>query len=240
MHSCWTASLCVAPRANSAAIPLSSRLASPVPHRSRCSGGSVQGLRAARGQNPPGIRAAMHSCWTASLCVAPRANSAAIPLSSRLASPVPHRSRCSGGSVQGLRAARGQNPPGIRAAMHSCWTASLCVAPRANSAAIPLSSRLASPVPHRSRCSGGSVQGLRAARGQNPPGIRAAMHSCWTASLCVAPRANSAAIPLSSRLASPVPHRSRCSGGSVQGLVGTPWHASPESISPGASGLRWR
>ena len=37
--------------------------------------------------------------------------------------------------------------------------ASLCVAPRANSAVIPLSSRLASPAPHHSRCSGGSIQG---------------------------------------------------------------------------------
>ena len=58
-----------------------------------------------------------------------------------------------------------------------------------------------------------------AARGQDPRSIRAAMHSCWTASLCVAPRANSAAIPLSSRLASPAPRRSRCSRGLVHGLL---------------------
>ena len=137
-------------------------LPAPAPHRSRCSGGLIHGLWAARGQEPPGIRAAMHPRWTASLCVAPRANSAAIHLSSRLASPAPHRSRCSGGLIHGLWAARGQEPPGIRAAMHPRWTASLCVAPRANSAAIHLSSRLASPAPHRSRCSGGLIHGLRA------------------------------------------------------------------------------
>jgi len=70
-------------------------------------------------------------------------------------------------------AARGQNPPGIRAAMHPSWPlrfacphckanitfchvhytfchpqASLCVAPRANSPAIHLSSLLASPTEH--------------------------------------------------------------------------------------------
>ncbi len=38
--------------------------------------------------------------------------------------------------------------------------ASLCVASRANSPAIPLSSRLGGPAPHRSRCSGGSIHGL--------------------------------------------------------------------------------
>ena len=49
--------------------------------------------------------------------------------------------------------------------IHSSFKASLCVAPRANSPAIPLSSRLASPAPHRSRCSGGSIHGLLAAGG---------------------------------------------------------------------------
>ena len=99
----------------------------------------------------------------------------------------------------------------------------------------------------------------RLARGQNPPGIRAAMHPGWPlrftvsrckdnitfcqsqytyccskASLCVAPRANSPAIHLSSRLASPAPHRSRCSGGFVHGLPGpeVPYCPGP---GPGAS-----
>ena len=83
------------------------------------------------------------------------------------------------------------------------------------------------------------------ARGQNPLGIRTAMHPRWPlrftrphckvyitscnvcytfchfkAALCVAPRANSAAIPPSSRLASPAPRRSRCSGGFIHGLLG--------------------
>ena len=58
-----------------------------------------------------------------------------------------------------------------------------------------------------------------AARGQNPPGIRTATHPRWIASLCVAPRANSAAIPPSSRLASAAPRRSRCSGGFIHGLL---------------------
>ncbi|MYI45341.1 MAG: glycosyltransferase family 4 protein [Gemmatimonadetes bacterium] len=40
-------------------------------------------------------------------------------------------------------------------------SASLCVAPQPNSAAIGPSSRLASPAPHRSRCSRGSIHGLR-------------------------------------------------------------------------------
>ena len=40
-----------------------------------------------------------------------------------------------------------------------------------------------------------------------------------SAALCVAPRANSSAIHLSSRLASPAPHRSRCSGGFTHGLL---------------------
>ncbi len=57
-------------------------------------------------------------------------------------------------------AVRGTTPRGIRTAMHPGWITALCVAPRANSAAIPLSSRLASPVPHRSRCSRGVVHGL--------------------------------------------------------------------------------
>ena len=47
--------------------------------------------------------------------------------------------------------------------MHPRWIASLFVAPRTNSCAIHLSSRLASPAPRRSRCSGGSVRGLLAA-----------------------------------------------------------------------------
>ena len=84
-----------------------------------------------------------------------------------------------------------------------------------------------------------------AARGQNPPGVRAAMHPRWPlrfnislckdnvtlcqsqytiggsgASLCVAPRANSAAIHLSSCLASPAPRRSRRSVGFIHGLFG--------------------
>ena len=46
--------------------------------------------------------------------------------------------------------------------MHPRWIAALCVAPRANSAAIPLSSRLASPAPRRSRCSGGFIHELQA------------------------------------------------------------------------------
>ena len=46
------------------------------------------------------------------------------------------------------------------------------------------------------------------------------------AALCVAPRANSWAIRLSSRLASPAPHRSRCSGGFIHGLLGAPRFAA--------------
>ena len=99
------------------------------------------------------------------------------------------------------------------------------------------------------RCSRGLVHGLRAARGQNPPGIRTAMHPRWIAALCVAPRANSAAIPPSSRLASPAPRRSRCSRGLVHGLLAVlvvapaPAHAqevevraflSPEKVGWGA------
>ena len=45
------------------------------------------------------------------------------------------------------------------------------------------------------------------------------MHPGWIASLCVAFRANSAAIPPSKRLAGPAPHRSRCSRGFVHGLL---------------------
>ena len=92
---------------------------------------------------------------------------------------------------------------------------------------------------------GRDLTALLAARGQNPPGIRAAMHPRWTrrftcsrckdnitqchvdytfrpseAPLCVAPRANSSAIPLSSRLTSPAPRRSRCSRGFIHGLLG--------------------
>ena len=88
------------------------------------------------------------------------------------------------------------------------------------------------------RRSGSAASRAGLARGPNPPGIRAAMHPRWPlrftrprckvyitlcnvcytfchskAALCVAPRANSAAIPPSSRLASPAPRRSRCSGG---------------------------
>ena len=47
------------------------------------------------------------------------------------------------------------------------------------------------------------------------------MHPGWTAVLGVAPRANSAAIPPSSRLASPAPRRSRCSRGFIHGLLAT-------------------
>ena len=86
-------------------------------------------------------------------------------------------------------AARGHNPPGIRAEMHPGWTApltyprckanftlchvwytfsvpkaALCVAPRPKSAAIGPSSRLASPAPRRSRCSRGFIRGLLAAQ----------------------------------------------------------------------------
>ena len=92
----------------------------------------------------------------------------------------------------------------------------------------------------------GPVAATLAARGQNPPGIRTAMRPRWPlrfthprckvyitlcnvcyticyskAALCVAPRANSAAIPPSSRLASAAPRRSRCSGGFVHGLLGS-------------------
>ena len=84
-----------------------------------------------------------------------------------------------------------------------------------------------------------------AARGQNPPGIQAAMHPVRTlrptfpqrkdnftlcyvwytlgvpkAALCVAPQPNSAAIGPSSRLAGPAPRRSRCSRGFIHGLLG--------------------
>ncbi len=45
------------------------------------------------------------------------------------------------------------------------------------------------------------------------------MHSRLSASLCVAPRANGSAIPLSLRLASPASRRSRCSRGLVHGLL---------------------
>ena len=94
-------------------------------------------------------------------------------------------------------AARGQNPPGIRTAMHPRWPlrlayphckahitlchvrytccrskASLCVAPQPNSAAIGPSSRLASPAPRRSRCSGGFIHGLIGAGGLIGTGIR--------------------------------------------------------------------
>ena len=45
------------------------------------------------------------------------------------------------------------------------------------------------------------------------------MHPRWIAPLCVAFRANSAAIPPSKRLASPAPRRSRCSCGFIHGLL---------------------
>ena len=45
------------------------------------------------------------------------------------------------------------------------------------------------------------------------------MHPRWIAALCVAFRANSAAIPPSKRLASPAPRRSRCSCGFIHGLL---------------------
>ena len=61
------------------------------------------------------------------------------------------------------------------------------------------------------------------------------MHPDWTASLCVAPRTNSVAIRPSSRLASPAPHRSRCSRGFIHGRLGplrhAPWHgATPTDL----------
>ena len=59
-----------------------------------------------------------------------------------------------------------------------------------------------------------------AARGRTPPGIRAATHPRWIASLGVAFRPNSAAIRPSRRLASPAPRRSRCTGGFIHGLLG--------------------
>ena len=53
------------------------------------------------------------------------------------------------------------HPGGIRGALHPRWTASLCVAPRTNSAAaIGPSSRLASGALRRSRCSRESAHGL--------------------------------------------------------------------------------
>ena len=94
------------------------------------------------------------------------------------------------------------------------------------------------PAPHP------GPRGTLTARGQNPPGIRAAMHpglplrftvsrrkgnvlcqsqytfGSYQASLCVAPRANSPAIHLSSRLASPAPRRSRCSRGFFRETLG--------------------
>ncbi len=115
--------------------------------------------------------------------------------------------------------ARGRTPPGIRVAWHPRWTAALGVAFRPGSAATGPSRRLASPAPRRSRCSGGFVHGLGAARGRTPPGIRAAWHPRWTAALRVAFRPGSAATGPSRRLASPAPRRSRCSGGFVHGLL---------------------
>ena len=61
----------------------------------------------------------------------------------------------------------------------------------------------------------------QAARGQTPPGIRAAMHPRWTASLRVAFRPRSAAVRPSRRLAGPAPRRSRCMGGFIHGLPGS-------------------
>ena len=211
---CIKASACVAPRANSFAIHLSSRLASPAPRRSRCSRGFIHGLLAAIVDKiPPAferrciragrfalaahavkstlhyVMATIHFSIKTSLCVAPRANSFAIHLSSRLASPAPRRSRCSRGFIHGLLAAIVDKiPPAferrciragrfalaahavkstlhyVMATIHFSIKTSLCVAPRANSFAIHLSSRLASPAPRRSRCSRGFIHGLLAAR----------------------------------------------------------------------------
>ena len=113
-----------------------------------------------------------------------------------------------------------------------------------------------------------------AARGQNPPGIRAAMHPSWplrfthsrckdnvtfcqpqytfggsTATLCVAPRANSPAIHLSSRLAGPTESgEARIPAGShVKStrtarsafLAGCPWEPTPYA-NCGRIAIRWR
>ncbi len=101
-------------------------------------------------------------------------------------------------------------------------------------------------------------RGRTEARGQNPPGIRATMHpgwplrltyprckvyitlchvyfTCWRskASLCVAPRTNSPAIHLSSRLASPAPRRSRCSRGFIHGLLASFFSLIQQDAHPG-------
>ena len=105
-------------------------------------------------------------------------------------------------------------------------------------------------VPGATRQTTVSAVGALAARGQNPRGIRAAMHPRWTApptrshcSVCftncrvlftshvlkaplfVAFRTNSPAIRLSRRLANPAPRRSRCSRGFIHGLLAD-WDAS--------------
>ena len=63
------------------------------------------------------------------------------------------------------------------------------------------------------------------------------MHPRWIAPLCVAFRANSAAIPPSKRLASPAPRRSRCSCGFIHALLallvsfaGPPLSASAQEL----------
>ena len=87
---------------------------------------------------------------------------------------------------------------------------------------------------------------LLGVRGQDPPGIRPAMHPRSTASLRVAPRgANSGALPLSSRLAGPAPRRSRCSRGFHAAvllplLVGGCHHYAPGSLAELSAGDRVR
>jgi len=63
--------------------------------------------------------------------------------------------------------ARGKDPPGTRPAIRPGRAASLCVAPRAGSAAA-LSSRLAGPAPRLSRCSRGFLRGLPSGGGLDP------------------------------------------------------------------------
>ena len=105
---------------------------------------------------------------------------------------VPHPTpspRAKAASPDAPLAARGQNPPGIRASTHPRWIASLCVAPRANSAAIPPSSRLAGAAPRRSRCSGGFIHGLGFREGIRPAGfiLRSFLTRCGTPSGAIPP-----------------------------------------------------
>ena len=106
----------------------------------------------------------------------------------------------------------------------------------------------------------GEFGGLRplAARGQDPRGIRAAMHPRWTAPptrlhcsvyftnchvlftvhvpeapLFVAFRTHSPAIRLSRRLANAAPRRSRCSRGFIHGLLGNARLFSPWPLKTG-------